>query len=69
MAWELVDRKEIQDFDGFWTEYSLYCDGDRFVAVFGDSELYGPEDEANWDFETEDVFEAHEWFNSYGKDF
>ena len=63
--WELVDRKDVLDFDGFWTEYSLYCDEERFVCVFGDSELYGPEDESNWDFETESPIEAYEWFHDY----
>lgn len=63
--WELLDRKDVRDFDGFWTEYSIYSDGERFVCVFGDSDIYGPEDEANWDFDTESVVEAREWFTNY----
>ena len=61
--WEMIDRKEVFDSDGFRTEYTLYCDEERFVCVFGDSELYGPEDDSNWDFETESPTEAYEWFH------
>ena len=63
--WEVVDKKEVLDFDGFRTEYTLYCDGERFVCVFGDSDLYGPEDDANWDFETDFAPEAYDWFAAY----
>jgi len=68
MKWELLDRKDILDFDGFWTEYSLYVltldNGKHFVCIFGDSELYNP-DNAEWDFDTENLTEAVEWFNDY----
>ena len=66
--WEMIDRKEVFDSDGFRTEYTLYCDEERFVCVFGDSELYGPEDDSNWDFETESPTEAYEWFHAYGEE-
>lgn len=63
--WKMLERKAVQDFDGFWTEYSLYSDGEKFVCVFGDHELYGPEDEGNWDIETECEQEAYDFFNNY----
>lgn len=70
MNWELLRRKDVMDWDGFWTEYSLYKseDGAKYVCVFGDSEIYTPEDESDWDFETESASEAIEWFESYDED-
>lgn len=66
--WEMLRKKDVLDVDGFRTEYTLYCDEERFVCVFGDSELYGPEDDSNWDFETESPIEAYEWFDAYGEE-
>ena len=63
--WERIDMKWVLDSDGFWTQYTMYCDGEKFVFVFGDDELYCPEDDGNWDFETESAFEAYEWFHDY----
>lgn len=63
--WELIDRKATRDFDGFMTEVSMYCDGERFVIVFGDSDLYWVEDESNWEFETESAIEAYELFSDF----
>lgn len=64
--WELINRKAVRDFDGFWTEYSLYqnTEDGTYVCVFGDSDIYGPEDE-DWDFETDLREEAEEWFDCY----
>ena len=62
--WELIDRKHIEDSDGFLTEYSMYYNGNKYVFVYGDSELYRPEDEY-WDWETESEEEAYEWFNGF----
>lgn len=63
--WQLIDRrKSVLDYDGFYTEYSMYTDGERYVMVFGDSDIYRPEDE-NWDWETDSAQEAYEWFNDY----
>lgn len=62
--WELVDRKSVLDYDGFYTEYSMYTDGERYVMVFGDSDIYRPEDE-NWDWETDSYDSAYEWFSNY----
>ena len=64
MKWELLDRKDVRDFDGFWTEYSLYTNGEMFVCVFGDSDYYSPED-SEWDFESFYEDEAEEWFSNY----
>lgn len=62
--WQLIDRKSVLDYDGFYTEYSMYTDGERYVMVFGDSDIYRPEDE-NWDWETDSEETAYEWFNTY----
>ena len=64
--WELIDRKSVLDSDGFYTDYSLYYneDGDYYVTVFGDSDIYHPED-GNFDAEFDSESEALEWFDSY----
>lgn len=67
-----LKSKSVYDSDGFTTDYTLYMkvipDGSRadveFVTVFGDNELYRPED-GYYDFECNDFKEALEWFNSY----
>ena len=61
-----VDSKVVSDSDGFLTEYTMYYDTveDRYVFVFGDSEIYSPYDE-NFDWECETKDEAIEWFDSY----
>ncbi len=63
--WERIDTKLVHDFDGFLTEYTIYCDEEKFVCVLGDSDWYGPEDESNWDFVTDDAIEAFNWFTDY----
>lgn len=65
--WERLDSKVVTDFDGFCTEYTMYCDEEEgmIVCVLGDSDWYGPEDESNWDFVTDNVIEAWEWFHDY----
>lgn len=65
-CWELVDRKSVPDSDGFYTDYCLYynvCD-DYYVTVFGDRDLYGPE-QGYFDAEFDNETEALEWFNNY----
>lgn len=64
--YELLDRKDVLDFDGFYTKYSMYKDteDDRYVFVFGDPDIYRPEDE-DFDYECESESEAYEWFDSY----
>lgn len=63
--WEEVAHKSVQDFDGFYTDYTMYKMNDgRFICIFGDNELYDPSN-ANPDFETDNEREANEWFDSY----
>ncbi len=64
--WDLVESKQIVDFDGFLTEYTLWHNEftDMYVCIFGDRDIYYPEN-ADWDFETDDKDEAYEWFYSY----
>lgn len=62
--WELVKKKEVMDSDGFMTEYSWYTNGDKHIFMFGDSDIYEPdEDYADWEAETEE--EASNWFETY----
>ena len=57
--WELINQKLVRRM-----ELSLYCDGERFVAILG-SDLCWVEDEQNWLFETESAIEAFEWFREF----
>lgn len=62
--WELVKTKEVTDSDGFMTEYAWYTDGSKHIFMFGDTDLYEPdEDYADWVTESEK--EASDWFNNY----
>ncbi len=62
--WEEIDSKQVQDSDGFWTDYTWYSNGEKHIFMFGDKELYEPdEDYADW--ETEDEETAQIWFNTY----
>lgn len=65
-AWEFVTSKSVRDSDGFYTEYTLYynTEEDRYVCIFGDSDLYDPTN-TEPDFECEEKWEAFEWFNDY----
>lgn len=63
-TYEEIDSKEVMDSDGFYTEYTLYTNGENFVCIFGDRDLYTPED-TEPDFETENEKEAREWFANY----
>lgn len=61
-----IDSKFVLDSDGTTTDYTMYYDTetDTYVFVFGDIELYSPQDEYfDWECETEE--EAWEWFNAY----
>lgn len=64
--WELIATKRVKDSDGFLTDYTMYYNPvpDLYVMVFGDNELYQPED-GDWDFETESKQEAFDWFRNY----
>ena len=65
-VWEFVSSKSVRDSDGFFTEYTLYynTEEDRYVCIFGDSDLYDPTN-TEPDFECEEKWEAFEWFNDY----
>lgn len=63
-SWAELESKSVADSDGFYTDYTLYTNGDRFICMFGDNDLYEP-DEDYADFETESEDEAWEWFNSF----
>lgn len=65
-VWELLDRKDILDYDGFSTKYSLYrnVDTDECVTVFGDPDLYRPE-YGDFDAEFDSEEEAWEFYNDY----
>lgn len=62
--WELVKVKSVQDSDGFTTDYAWYTNGDKHIFMFGDVDVYEPdEDYADWVAETDK--EATDWFNNY----
>lgn len=70
--WEQIAYKQVPDLNGFYTDYTMYenllfgTDDDypQFVCVFGDRDLYTPDD-GDFDFETDFEDEAWEWFDSY----
>lgn len=63
--YEYIARKYVQDSDGFQTDYTWYKSPDGLnVFVFGDSDLYTPQ-QGNFDHEEEDDTAAQEWFDSY----
>lgn len=69
-VYEMLKTKEVPDFDGFSTEYTLYStvqSGEPYyVCVLGDRDLYDPNDGVvDFDFETDSYAEAMEWFDSY----
>ena len=65
--WEIYRTKSVKDYDGFWTDYTLWHNTatDEYVCTFGDNELYTPDNYSvdAGPFETEE--EALEWFDSY----
>lgn len=70
--WEEVASKAVEDSDGFMTDYVWYTDGNKHVFVFGDSDIYRPEDgDFDWEVdivkgkEAESYKEAQDWFDSY----
>lgn len=65
-GYEFVRSKEVYDSNGFLTEYTWYrrkSDGLN-VFVFGDRDLYRPED-GGWDYETEGEENAWDWYSNY----
>lgn len=65
-AWEILERKQVPDSDGFYTDYTLYHNilTDQYGCMFGDVDLYSPE-EGYFDWEGNSEEEAYEWFESY----
>ena len=63
-VWKLVKSKSVLDSDGFMTDYTWYTNGDKHIFMFGDTDLYEPdEDYADWVAESEK--EASDWFDNY----
>ncbi len=62
--WKELASKSVEDSDGFYTDYTLYTDGQTYICMFGDKDLYEP-DASYADYETESESDAWEWFNSY----
>lgn len=64
--YEKVASKQVPDYDGFYTDYTMYRNKEtgEYVFVFGDNDLYSPED-SDHDYECETEDEAYEWFDSY----
>ena len=63
-AWRELASKSVEDSDGFYTDYTLYTDGQTYICMFGDKDLYEP-DASYADYETESESDAWDWFNSY----
>ena len=62
--WTELESKSVLDSDGFYTDYTLYTNGSTFICMFGDNDIYEP-DEAYADYETENEEEAYDWFDNY----
>lgn len=64
--YEKLRSKQVQDSDGFLTDYTMYYDHEleQYVFVFGDNDMYDPET-SDHDYECEDKDEAYEWFENY----
>lgn len=70
--WVEVDSKSVPDFDGSMTDYTWYTDGKKHIFMFGDSDVYEPDEtEADWEVEIypgneqNAMDEAQEWFDNY----
>lgn len=70
--WEEIAHKQVQDSDGFMTDYTLYhylgdpddVDGEVYIAMFGDKDIYSPDlGYSDWSGQTEE--EALDWFENY----
>ena len=63
--WTFIKSKEVEDSDGFLTDYTWYENSDGTQAmVFGDNDIYKPED-GYFDITFTDRKQAEDWFNSY----
>ena len=67
--WKKLDSKQVKDFDGFMTDYTLYESQSpdteyKYICMFGDNDIYTPnESEADWSGNS--LSEAEEWFSNY----
>ena len=61
-----IDIKHVKDSDGFLTDYTWWYDAatDQHIFIFGDSEVYTPEDSSP-DWETDSEETAREWWDNY----
>lgn len=66
LEWEEMNSKLVRDSDGFLTDYTWYRNNEtgQNVFVFGDKDLYGPED-GYFDWECDTDMEGYEWFINY----
>lgn len=63
-SWREVASKTVEDSDGSMTDYTWYTDGDKHIFMFGDKDIYTPDEEyADWVAETEE--EARDWYDNY----
>ena len=66
-GWVKVERKDVADFNGFYTDYTLWYNEitDEWCTVFGDNDLYHPWDsDHDMDFENNEAA-ARDWFYDY----
>lgn len=72
-GWQMVETKEVEDSDGFMTDYTWYTDNKtKHIFMFGDRDLYSPdEDYADWSIEIDErnpdasFQQAQDWFDNY----
>ena len=67
--YERMRTKYVSDYDGFMTDYSMWFDNEtgEYLFILGDAEVYNPEN-AEPDWETDDLESAIEWFEDYTTD-
>lgn len=61
-----IASKQVEDSDGFMTDYTMYRDTEtgEYVFVFGDKDIYTPE-QGDFDWSCDSEQEAWDWFNDY----
>lgn len=61
-----IASKQVQDSDGFMTDYTMYRDTEtgEYVFVFGDKDIYTPE-QGDFDWSCDEGEEAWDWFYDY----
>lgn len=65
--WDEIATKSVKDADGFWTDYTMWYNPftDLYVFIFGDKDIYYPENTSSYDWETDNYEEAKEWWDNY----